>query len=733
MTATGPHKNTYIIPNLVLGDTFHDWFEATNNRVIDKLNRLKVYTGIGATGISASTNDAGQLTVFIDDVIPGDHTFTGNITFNGSTTTINSSEVTIDDYLLVLGHTGSFGTTAGYADSVIGEGGFLLLGTEGNKEFVWRYPIDAWVSTESIALTGGKGFASTVNEIRFVETHASGISSGLQLGFTSGLSADNNDIVGSYVPVGGTVDVSHETFRITPEGFVDIKNGVNRKRIYQPSHGFTFGHVVRRTSDTLASLGNSGGYTLSIATSPQEAESIGMVSHVVNSDYFDITMFGEVHLGTGDSWSTGLVSGSTLSPGHAYFLSKDVAGKLTTTPPVQPGHVRKVVFVALDEEKALVTNYIGHEIPDESIITNLAYSNRKLVVQKNNFQEGDIVRFDPSKKYGLSGAGDLEDTSILYNDGTYVRASADTPEDAEVIGIVTDTSVAGDPDKFFVTTSGFFVLENGLTGISGGISAGVTAGTVYYLNSGATSYGSVQLNVDSPNTAGHVAKPLLVTTSANSGFFTNYIGTVVTNDSAQIIGSRVILQERTDNGKYPGDGSNGGRGRSFPEECCYGPVVALDTIQVSTDNSDTFTYYRRNLNTKVFDANNIVTLGSQTGQFTLNQPGKYIIRGWYGDHNNANLGSQKSVSNLRLYNVSGATLEQTLQPFTYNPENQSSTFEGGPRPFEFFVEVPSGTKTLEIQHGSNRHMNNSTFGFPHAQNGGEEIYAHVDIEYIGLN
>jgi len=440
--------------------------------------------------------------------------------------------------------------------------------------------------------------------------------------------------------------------------------------------------------------------------------------------------------GSGDSWGSALVSGSTLAPGHAYFLSKDFAGKLTETPPVMPGNIRKVVLLALDEQKALVTNYIGHEIPDESIITNLAFSNRKLVVQKNNFLEGDVVRFDPTAKYGLTGPLDLEDTSVTYSDGTYVRSFADSLEDAETLGIVTDTNVAGDPDKFFVTTSGFFVLENGLTAINeAGLSAGVTAGVVYYLNSGATSYGSVGLNIDEPSTAGQVSKPLIVTTGTNSGYFVNYRGVEVTNTSAAIIGSRAVLQETTEQGFYPGNIDNSQAGAI---DQYNGGYVATATIDVGGNN--TFSYARRKLNSEVLDTNSIVELVGTNGQFNLPRPGKYIIRGWYSDLN-TNVVGVRSDSQLRLVKSSNGSVVHSFQPKTYNPQGGSSTFEGGMLPFSCFVEVPANSfeNVYEFQHGFNYAAVVGSLGFPHNTqlddllNNTDEVYMHVEIEYVGLN
>ena len=94
---TGPSSNQYIIPDILLSDTFNEWLTVTNTDIIEKLNFLKVYTATGTGGITVDTLTNGEAMIGLDEIIPGPHTFTGNITFNGTVTTVNSTEMTIDD------------------------------------------------------------------------------------------------------------------------------------------------------------------------------------------------------------------------------------------------------------------------------------------------------------------------------------------------------------------------------------------------------------------------------------------------------------------------------------------------------------------------------------------------------------------------------------------------------------------------------------------------------------
>jgi hypothetical protein len=73
----------------------------------------------------------------------------GDLTVNGTTTTINSTEITIDDKNLVLGSVAS-PTDAG------ADGGGLTLKGATDKTFSWVDATDSWTSSEHLDLASGK-------------------------------------------------------------------------------------------------------------------------------------------------------------------------------------------------------------------------------------------------------------------------------------------------------------------------------------------------------------------------------------------------------------------------------------------------------------------------------------------------------------------------------------------------------------------------------------------------
>lgn len=109
---------------------------------------VNIGTG-GATG--STTNiylgdaDGGTVTVNKDLTVQGD------LVVNGTTTTVNSTIVTVDDINIELG------ATASPSDTSADGGGIILKGT-GDKTLLWENDTDSWVSSENFDLASGKTY-----------------------------------------------------------------------------------------------------------------------------------------------------------------------------------------------------------------------------------------------------------------------------------------------------------------------------------------------------------------------------------------------------------------------------------------------------------------------------------------------------------------------------------------------------------------------------------------------
>jgi hypothetical protein len=123
-----------------------------------------------ATGTVALVADVAALAgaTFTGAVSGTSLTLSGDLTVNGTTTTINSTEITIDDKNLVLGAIAS-PTDAG------ADGGGLTLKGATDKTFNWVDATDAWTSSENLNLLTGKSFLIAGTSVLSGSTLGSGV------------------------------------------------------------------------------------------------------------------------------------------------------------------------------------------------------------------------------------------------------------------------------------------------------------------------------------------------------------------------------------------------------------------------------------------------------------------------------------------------------------------------------------------------------------------------------
>jgi hypothetical protein len=95
-------------------------------------------------------------------------TVTGNLTVNGTTTTINSTAVSVDDINVILGD------TASPSDATADGGGITLKGAT-DKTFNWSNTSSAWTSSEHLDLASGKAFYIGGTSVLNATTLGSGV------------------------------------------------------------------------------------------------------------------------------------------------------------------------------------------------------------------------------------------------------------------------------------------------------------------------------------------------------------------------------------------------------------------------------------------------------------------------------------------------------------------------------------------------------------------------------
>lgn len=98
----------------------------------------------------------------------GNVTVGGNLVVNGTTSTINSTTVSVDDKNLELG------STASPTDSTADGGGITLKGAT-DKTFNWIDSTDSWTSSEHLDLASGKEFKIAGTSVLSGSTLGSGV------------------------------------------------------------------------------------------------------------------------------------------------------------------------------------------------------------------------------------------------------------------------------------------------------------------------------------------------------------------------------------------------------------------------------------------------------------------------------------------------------------------------------------------------------------------------------
>lgn len=586
--STGPDSNLYQIPEVELGDTFNVWRDTTNTQTY-KLNKMKVYDGVSSSSITLTLATGGTLTAELADnigkgvtflnpvVFSSGVTFNGDVTFNASTFTVNANAVTIDDYAIVLGD------TAAASDSNIGTAGgggvYINRGGGATAEWIWKpnfvYGVTGvWQANAHIGFSGAtSGLYPHLGGT--LPVHGTGVlldggatgEHGLLVNLTStGVSGVTSNRViqfSRYSPSGSTAFIevfSGSTYGSRP--FVSIKDGVNRKIVSKPSHGFAFGTPVRFDGST---------YVGAIASDGQAAEVIGIVSSVMDANTFELTFNGEIF---GDF--TTVNGGSALNPGSTYYLSTYTTGRVTPIQPTASGSVHKALFIATSSTSAVVIPFTGGVLTSPLTLAT-STSVGIPITQANGFTLGDILRFKAyspgvTLEYIWNAAGN---TYAEYHDhGIYVKAQADSVEEAEVVGMVIGFDGFGlTGDVGYQTKTGFNLLMDGFFDLSTSSIGALTPGSVYYLNSGcAGTTGSfesaaVSYSTSTPTVGGQVRKPAFMATAPKAGYLFSYRGdiraeTAIEGTSADV--TRLLVSDIRDG--FSGDlkigvynGSNNGR------------------------------------------------------------------------------------------------------------------------------------------------------------------------------
>lgn len=117
----------------------------TASTSFDLLNTTATTINLGGAATTLSIGATSGTTTFNNSV-----TISGDLTVNGTTTTIDTQHLQVEDKNIVL----AYGSTS---DVAADGGGITLLGTT-EKTFTWIDSTDAWTSSEHMNLVAGKSY-----------------------------------------------------------------------------------------------------------------------------------------------------------------------------------------------------------------------------------------------------------------------------------------------------------------------------------------------------------------------------------------------------------------------------------------------------------------------------------------------------------------------------------------------------------------------------------------------
>lgn len=183
-----------------------------------------------------------------------------------------------------------------------------------------------------------------------------------------------------------------------------------------------------------------------------------------------------------------------------------------------PVYLQAIASLTPTDDKVIIGNGTTWEAGDspggglsEAAVQALIDSTvaRSVTQTAHDFAIGDVVRMDAAD---------------------YVKAQADSGENAEVVGMV---SLVPDANTFSLTTFGY------VSGLSG-----LTAGATYFLDPVTEG----KITSTEPTTDGQISKPVFIAVSTETGYFFNMRGAEVGGDAAvpYKVYTALITQSGTD-------------------------------------------------------------------------------------------------------------------------------------------------------------------------------------------
>ena len=244
----------------------------------------------GGTGVTTSTGTGSVVLsaspTFTGTIGAANLTLSGDLTVNGTTTTINSTTISVDDKNIELGSVAS-------PTNVTADGGGITLKGATDKTFNWVSATGAWTSSENIALAAGKDLI------------LNGLTSGSVTLIVPDIAGSNTV---SLPAVSGTVITTGDTGSVTNTMLAgSIANAklansaitIGSTAISLGATSTTLGGLTSVISTSMAIAGNGS------STDPYGTMAVTEPNNANNYSYYGLTRAGQIGAGFGITGTTG--------------------------------------------------------------------------------------------------------------------------------------------------------------------------------------------------------------------------------------------------------------------------------------------------------------------------------------------------------------------------------------------------------------------------------------------
>jgi len=447
------------------------------------------------SGSSITLGSGGTVTIGLADTITGNRTFsndiiiTGNLTVNGTTTTVNSNTVNIGDNLLVL-NSDEAGTPSQNA------GIEIERGTSQNASLVWDEANDVW----SAGLSGSEvPVVTTTTSQTLTNKTISGASNTLSNIANSSLTNSSITIAGTSTALGGSITAA------TILGGTGVVSGSAQlpagtvSGSAQIDVSSTTGDIAlgtRTSGNYVASLVAGTNITLTNNTGEGATPTIGLTNNAITIAGTSTSLGGSITLGTITAGS-GIVSGSSqvtsLLPAGTVSGSSQVYSGVSGDITIASNGVATIAANSV----ALGTDTTGNYMSDVSAGTGVSVSHTpgegstatisigQAVSTSSNVTFGNVTATGTVSGSTFTGLGNLTTYSSSVASRLVTLEGKDftitLTGDVTGTGTVTDlgnvsfaTTIAADSVALGTDTTGNYVAT--ITAGTGVSSTGATTG-----------------------------------------------------------------------------------------------------------------------------------------------------------------------------------------------------------------------------------------------------------------